>query len=133
MDSLQVVRAFVDAINVHDVDAILSLTAPDHRLVDSLGNVLAPEMLSSAWQGYFAMVPDYRIDVTHWLEDEEMLLAAGKASGTLSVANTIKPENFWSTPAAWRAVVRDGKVAEWQVYADNEPIRRIMRLNGADV
>jgi hypothetical protein len=29
-------------------------------------------------------------------------------------------QNFWKTPAAWRAVVKDGKIAVWQVYADNE-------------
>lgn len=38
-------------------------------------------------------------------------------------------ENFWTTPAAWRAVVKDGKIAVWQVFADNEPIRAIMRKN----
>jgi hypothetical protein len=27
----------------------------------------------------------------------------------------------------WRAVVKDNKIALWQVYADNEPIRAIMR------
>jgi hypothetical protein len=26
-----------------------------------------------------------------------------------------------------RAIIRDGQVAEWQVYADNEPIREQMR------
>ena len=31
------------------------------------------------------------------------------------------------TPAALRALVRDGRIAEWQVYADNEPIREQMR------
>ncbi|HEY1939222.1 MAG TPA: nuclear transport factor 2 family protein [Candidatus Angelobacter sp.] len=42
---------------------------------------------------------------------------------------TEKKENFWKTPAAWRAVVKDGKIAVWQVFADNEPIRAIMRKN----
>jgi len=36
-------------------------------------------------------------------------------------------ENYWKTPASWRAAVKDGKIAVWQVYADNEPIRVIMR------
>jgi hypothetical protein len=30
------------------------------------------------------------------------------------------------TPAAFRALIEDGKVAEWRVYADNEPLRRLM-------
>jgi len=33
----------------------------------------------------------------------------------------------WTVPTAWRAVVRNGQVAEWQVYADNEPLRASLR------
>ena len=40
-------------------------------------------------------------------------------------------ENFWKTPAALRAVIRNGKIALWQVYADNEPIRAVMRTAAA--
>jgi len=32
----------------------------------------------------------------------------------------LKAENRWETPAAWRAVVEGGLVAEWRVYTDNE-------------
>jgi hypothetical protein len=39
----------------------------------------------------------------------------------------LKMENRWETPAAWRAVVEGGLVAEWRVYADNEPMRELMR------
>jgi hypothetical protein len=39
----------------------------------------------------------------------------------------LKPENRWQTPAAIRALIEDGKVAEWRVYADNEPIRQRIR------
>jgi hypothetical protein len=39
-------------------------------------------------------------------------------------------ENRWETPAAWRAVVVDGLVAEWRVYTDNEPMRERMRGKG---
>jgi limonene-1,2-epoxide hydrolase len=35
----------------------------------------------------------------------------------------------WSTPAAWRAKVHDDRVAEWRVYADNEPLRQLMRTS----
>lgn len=47
----------------------------------------------------------------------------GEAQETIAAEGEIKKENYWKTPAAWRAVVRDGKIAEWQVYADNEPAR----------
>ena len=51
----------------------------------------------------------------------------GSAQGTFSKDGQLRKENFWHTPAAWRAVVKDNKLALWQVYADNEPIRAIMR------
>lgn len=35
-------------------------------------------------------------------------------------------ENHWSTPVALRAFVENGEVAEWRVYSDNEPLRRLM-------
>ena len=35
-------------------------------------------------------------------------------------------ENAWKTPVALRAFAEDGKVADWRVYADNEPLRRLM-------
>jgi hypothetical protein len=56
----------------------------------------------------------------------------GVARGTYSPDGQLRAENRWETPAAWRALVEygpaeDGLVAEWRVYADNEPMRRLMR------
>jgi hypothetical protein len=51
----------------------------------------------------------------------------GVAEGTYTPDGKLKPENRWKTPAVFRALVEDGKVAEWRVYADNEPIRERMR------
>jgi ketosteroid isomerase-like protein len=127
MKSSEVARSFVDAINAHDPAAIVALTTSDHRFTDSLGNAVIAEKLLAAWQGYFRMVPDYRITVTRWVADDDDIVALGTASGTFTNDGTMRAENAWSTPAAWRALIRDGKVAEWQVYADNEPIREIMR------
>jgi hypothetical protein len=28
----------------------------------------------------------------------------------------------WRIAAAWRAIVRNGQIAEWQIYADNRPV-----------
>jgi hypothetical protein len=32
-------------------------------------------------------------------------------------------------PAAWRARISGSLIAEWRVYADNDPIRQIMNRN----
>jgi ketosteroid isomerase-like protein len=127
MELVPLTRSFVDAINAHDVTAIAALTTPDHRFIDSLGHTIPAEQLRGAWEGYFRMVPDYRIEVTRWIVDDNTVVAFGTASGTYTIDGKPHPENAWSTPAAWRALLRHGKIAEWQVYADNEPMRALMR------
>jgi hypothetical protein len=120
MQVIPIAQSFVAAINAHDAASIVAHATPDHRFIDSLGNTVPSDKLRAAWDGYFKMVPDYRISVTRWVPDGESVVAYGTASGTFA-------DTAWSTPAAWRAVIRDGRIAEWQVYADNEPIREIMR------
>jgi hypothetical protein len=88
LEMVQVGRSFVDAINAHDSVAIAALTTPDRRFIDSRGNAIAA-------------VPNDRIEVTRWMSDGNTIVAIGTAAGA---------------PAAWRAVIRDGKVAEWQLY-----------------
>jgi hypothetical protein len=54
------------------------------------------------------------------------LAVFGVASGTYAVNGKLPTENHWQIPAAWRAVVRDGQIAEWRVYCDNQPARKLM-------
>jgi hypothetical protein len=35
-------------------------------------------------------------------------------------------ENTWRTPAAWMAVVENGLIKQWRVYADNKPVYDIV-------
>ena len=56
----------------------------------------------------------------------------GRARGTYSTDGTLKDENRWETPAAWRALVEGGLVAEWRVYSDNEPMRERMKAGNRD-
>lgn len=43
----------------------------------------------------------------------------GTARGTYEVDGQLLAENKWEVPAAWKAVVRDGLLAEWHVFAEN--------------
>ena len=126
-----VARAFAAAINRQDVEGLAGLMTPEHRFVDSLGNVVeGREKMRAAWIGYFRMVPDYSIVVEESYAAGAVVVILGKAKGTYTADGALKPENRWETPAAWRAVVEGGLVAEWRVYADNEPIREKMRRAG---
>jgi ketosteroid isomerase-like protein len=125
---LQAVLKFEVLINARNADAIVALMADDGEFIDSLGNsVRGAENLRAAWTGYFKMVPDYCISHSEIFADGDTVALFGSAQGTFAKDGKLTKENAWKTPAAWRALVKDGKIAVWQVYADNEPIRAIMR------
>lgn len=123
-----VAKAFVERINAGDVAGLAALMTDDHRFVDSLGNVVTGrEAMRQGWVGYFGVVPDYRLVIDDWFCEGSFVVMLGMASGTYSPDGSLNPKRHWSTPAAIRAVIREDKVAEWRVYADNEPIRQLMR------
>jgi ketosteroid isomerase-like protein len=126
--ALGVVRALIRAINGRKVDRIADLLTDNHRFIDSLGNVIhGGDEVATGFAAYFKMVPDYRIDVTHMLAKGNTVIAWGSAGGSYVPQGQDTAIGHWEIPAAWRAIVREGRVAEWQVYADNEPVRALMR------
>jgi ketosteroid isomerase-like protein len=126
----KVAEQFVTAINAHDVERLASLMTADHRFIDSLGAAVeGRDAMREGWKFYFDMV-DYRLDIhsVFMAEDGKAeLMLAGVASGSYWSNGIKRPDSSWSTPVGLRAFVRDGQMAEWQVYADNEPIREQMR------
>jgi ketosteroid isomerase-like protein len=119
------VREFIARINVHDVDGIVALCTTEHRFVDSLGQVVTGrEQLRAAWSGYFALFPDYRIEVEALAVDGALVLLAGSASATAATGTPM--EQRWAVPAAWRAVVRGELIDTWQVYVDNKPVYELL-------
>jgi ketosteroid isomerase-like protein len=118
--SSEIFKQFVAAINRHDVGTLTSLMTQDHVFVDSLGNrVQGAESMRAGWSAYFAMCPDYRIQAPYQLSALDTVLAIGEAGGTID-------DTAWRTPAAWRATIRDGRVSEWQVFADNKPVYELL-------
>jgi len=119
MTSAEIFKQWLAAINSHDVIALTTLMAADHVFVDSLGNrVHGARSMEAGWRGYFAMCPDFWIRGDHMMAADDTVLVAGEAGGTIDGES-------WRTPAAWKAVIRDGSVVEWQVFADNKPVYEI--------
>lgn len=126
--AIQAVLKFERAINSHNAEAVCSLLTHDTVFIDSLGSRMeGAAKMRSAWEGYFKMVPDYTISHQEILANGNTVALFGSAQGTFSKGGALRKEDFWKTPAAWRAEVKDGKIAFWQIYADNEPIRAVMR------
>ena len=120
MTSVVTFMKFAATINRHDVEALAALMTPDHVFVDSWGRrVEGATPMEAGWRAYFAMCPDYWIRADDVVADGSVVLAAGEAGGTIdSIA--------WRIPAAWKAVVQDGKVTEWRVFTDNKPVFEIL-------
>jgi ketosteroid isomerase-like protein len=124
MNPAETFTQFVTAINLHDVKALASLMTPDHVFIDALGNrVRGTTAMEAGWRGYFALCPDYWIGTDQVIAEDETVLAAGEAGGTIDGV-------AWRTPAAWKAVIRDGHVAEFRVFADNKPVYEILARRG---
>jgi ketosteroid isomerase-like protein len=111
-------KKFVARINAHDPGGIIALCTTDHVFIDSLGSKLSGhKQLKQAWSGYFRLFPDYCVEVELAISKGMFVLACGFASATHAPS-----QRTWRIPAAWRATVEDGRIAEWQVYADNKPV-----------
>lgn len=127
--TVDVALQFVEAVCSHDVERILELVTEDHVLIDSGGQDLqGKKVVGVAWTAYFLAFPDYRIVVSEILDQGSAVALFGMAAATLSVEGRLLPENSWAIPACFKAMIRDGKLAQWQVYADNEPVRQILAV-----
>jgi ketosteroid isomerase-like protein len=133
MQAADVALEFVGKINAHDVEGLVALMTRDHLFVDSLGNRFPRPATEEGWRSYFEMVPDYWVKVERSFSDGDTAILVGAAGGTyFPRGGRRKAENRWETPAVWIARTLGGKISEWRIYADNEPVReRARRTQGA--
>lgn len=125
---LELAMEFIKRINSGDVNSLCDLMTEGHIFQDALGKrFIGRETMRQSWTMYFKMVADYQVHAEEFFQTDDRLAIFGSASGryTGGAAATAN-DNFWEVPAAWRAVVKDGLVAEWRVYADNQPLRKLM-------
>lgn len=127
MTPLETVLHFIDLINQRDAGKLAEQMTEDHAFIDSQGHIArGRETMRAGWQGYYALCPDYWVSREWIFSDGNVVAVFGAAGGTIAAKGKLLPENRWRTPAAWRAVVENGLVKEWQVYADNKPVYDIL-------
>ncbi|MGP0020035.1 MAG: nuclear transport factor 2 family protein [Candidatus Sulfotelmatobacter sp.] len=126
-EPMTVVLEFMDRINAADVDGLCRLMTEAHVFTDGLGNSFSGrENMRAGWKTYFSWFPDYRVSHEEIFQEHDSVAVFGTASGTFAVNGKLPAENHWKIPAAWKAVVRDGQIAEWCVYCDNQLARKLM-------
>ena len=120
---------FVDLINAHDVLGLTALMTEDHVFTDSQGaRVVGRIPLRDSWEKYFRLVPDYQMEIFEYFVEGQIVVFLGTASGTYAAKGIRTTATFWEIPAAWRAEIIGNSIASWQVFADNEPLRRKIHL-----
>jgi ketosteroid isomerase-like protein len=125
---LEVAMDFIKRINAGDVDALCEQMTEKHIFQDAQGKrFVGRETMRQGWKAYFKTVADYNVRAEEFFQTENRLAIFGVASGTCCGADGAKsPDKYWQVPAAWGAVVEGGLIAEWRVYADNQPLRKLM-------
>ena len=114
----QIILNFAEAISAQDIGGMCSLMTDDHTFIDSQGNqTTGKDSMRTGWIGYFQMFPDYTIEITDMFLEGNTVGAFGFAEGTFQGLSDRK-ENHWRLPAAWKAIIKDEKIKQWQVYAD---------------
>ena len=127
MNPKDVVLKFLEKINAHDVNGLCKLMTPDHVFFDAGDTRLEGiETMRAGWTMYFDWFPDYAVSSEHIFEKGEIVAVIGRARGTYAGDGRMATRRPWDIPAAWKAVVRGGLVAEWRVYADSQPAREQM-------
>lgn len=117
---ISVVKSFISHINSINIDGVVSFMSDDHTFIDAHGNqIIGKEKMKAGWLGYFDWFPDYKIEVEQMFEDGNTVAIFGFASGTFKGLSD-NPDAHWRLPASWRAVVENGKIKIWQVYADTK-------------
>lgn len=139
-DPIEIATAFIECINAADVAGLYELMTEDHIFQDALGErFIGRDKMRHGWTSYFSMVGNYKVFVKEHFLREDSVAMFGTASGSYPGAAATHPAaqpgarsvvaQFWEVPAAWHVVTRGGQVAEWRVYADNLPLRKLMKVN----
>lgn len=120
MRTKEAVLSFIEAINAHDVDRIVSLCSGHHQFVDAHGTVVLVDQLRAAWIGYFHFMPHYGIAVETILCDGDVAAVFGFAWGSLNAKDP--GEQSWRRPCAWKARVENDLIKLWQIYVDTKAV-----------
>jgi ketosteroid isomerase-like protein len=106
-----VAAEFNDYVNEADLRALASLMSEDHRLIDSLGNMVSGKPACiAAWNSFFQAFPGYRNTFEQFHEADHTVLITGFSEC---------PNHMELTgPAIWMATVITDRLTEWRVFED---------------
>jgi ketosteroid isomerase-like protein len=120
------VIGFIDAINRGDIDRLVALMLPGHRLqVLQELPVSGREANRDAWNGYVTAFPDYVIYPDRFVQRGDDVFVLGSTTGShLGLSDQEERQ----LRIIWRATVQDGLLALWQIIEDTPGQRALLGL-----
>ncbi len=68
---------------------------------------------------YFAIFPDYKIEINEIIEKDSLICTPGYASGQYRNRQNKNNINYWRILTVWKTITSANKIEQWQIYADN--------------
>jgi ketosteroid isomerase-like protein len=123
------VIGFIDAINRGDVDRLVELMSPGHRLqVLQEPPVTGRDANRDAWNGYVTAFPDYVIYPDHLVHRGDDVVVLGSTTGShLGLSDQEERQ----LKVIWRATVRHRLLTLWQIIEDTPGQRALLGLPDA--
>jgi ketosteroid isomerase-like protein len=116
-----VATEFNDYVNEANLRALASLMSEDHRVIDSLGNMVSGKPACiAAWSGFFQAFPGYRNTFERFHEVGNTVLITGFSHCPNYMELT--------GPAIWTATVVTDRLTEWRVFEDTALNRMALGL-----
>jgi peptidase E len=126
-ESVNIVKQYIDFINTHNIEGLINLTDENALFTDSMGiNTKGLNNMKKAWDILWSFFPDYHLNVKEIICKNGLVAVFGTASGTLAADGKLLPDYKFEIPASWTATVNNGKITKWNVYADNQPVRKLI-------
>lgn len=111
--ALAVAESFVSAVNTRDAAALARLTTDDFTYIDSWREgVSGREKVAAAFAALAAADPDFGIEVDQMDWREPHVLMTGRVNSR---------QFGMGRRAVWQMLLVDGKVAEFQAWAEGGP------------
>mgnify|MGYP000554203612 CR=1 FL=1 len=107
------VERYVAAINAHDADAIEAMLTEDFTYIDSWREgVTGRDKVMAAFRSLLTIDPGFGIEVDRMDWRDPHVLMTGRVNSRQFGPNR---------RAVWQVLVRDGKIAEYQAWAEGGP------------
>jgi ketosteroid isomerase-like protein len=126
MKAIDIALDFVDAINSKNIERLAELMTDDHTFIDGDGSEYSGKVrMKAGWEEHLELIPDLTLSISEHYVENDIVVLLGWSSGTIVENGELKKENSWRVPCAWRVSVESGKVAVWQLYANQCALHEI--------